>query len=70
MNILFVHQNFPRQFKQLAPVPARARQKVLALARDGAGLPEIPMARYDLAAQCLIKQVDVIERFAAGRAMA
>lgn len=31
MNILFVHQNFPGQFKHLAPALARQGHRVLAL---------------------------------------
>lgn len=46
MNILFVHQNFPGQFKHLAPALARAGHKVHAMAIDGAGLPGITMTRY------------------------
>ena len=46
MNLLFVHQNFPGQFKHLAPHFARAGHGVQALAIDGAGLPGIPMRRY------------------------
>ncbi len=46
MNILFVHQNFPGQFRHLAPHFARAGHRVQALAIDGAGLPGIEMLRY------------------------
>ncbi len=46
MNILFVHQNFPGQFKHLAPALKRAGHAVTALCIDGAGLPDIPMQRY------------------------
>jgi glycosyltransferase involved in cell wall biosynthesis len=46
MNVLFVHQNFPGQFKHLAPALARAGHQVRALAIDGAGLPVVPMQRY------------------------
>ena len=46
MNLLFVHQNFPGQFKHLAPHFARAGHAVRALAIDGAGLPGIDMRRY------------------------
>lgn len=46
MNILFVHQNFPGQFKHLAPALARAGHQVAALGIDGTGLPGIPMYRY------------------------
>ena len=46
MNLLFVHQNFPGQFKHLAPHFARAGHGVRALGIDGPGLPEIEMLRY------------------------
>jgi len=46
MNLLFVHQNFPGQFKHLAPALARAGHQVKSMAIDGAGLPEIEMLRY------------------------
>ncbi len=46
MNLLFVHQNFPGQFKHLAPALAKAGHQVKALGIDGAGLPEIEMIRY------------------------
>lgn len=46
MNILFVHQNFPGQFKHLAPALAKAGHNVHALAIDGAGLPDVAMTRY------------------------
>ncbi len=46
MNLLFVHQNFPGQFKHLAPHFARAGHRVQALAIDGAGLPGIEIQRY------------------------
>jgi len=46
LNILFVHQNFPGQFRHLAPHFARAGHRVQALAIDGAGLPGIEMLRY------------------------
>jgi len=46
MKLLFVHQNFPGQFKHLAPHFARAGHEVRALAIDGAGLPGIEMLRY------------------------
>ena len=46
MNLLFVHQNFPGQFKHLAPHFARAGHAVRALAIDGAGLPGIETHRY------------------------
>ena len=40
MNLLFIHQNFPGQFKHLAPALANAGHDVRALAIDGAGLPQ------------------------------
>ena len=46
MNVLFVHQNFPGQFKHLAPALAKAGHQVKALAIDGAGLPDIETLRY------------------------
>lgn len=46
MKLLFVHQNFPGQFKHLAPHFARAGHRVQALGIDGAGLPGIEMQRY------------------------
>ncbi len=46
MNILFVHQNFPGQFKHLAPALVRAGHHVKSMAIDGAGLPEVEMLRY------------------------
>lgn len=46
MNLLFVHQNFPGQFKHLAPHFARAGHAVKALAIDGAGLAGVEMRRY------------------------
>jgi glycosyltransferase involved in cell wall biosynthesis len=46
MNLLFVHQNFPGQFKHLAPYLARAGHEVRALTIDGPGLPGIEMQRY------------------------
>lgn len=46
MNILFVHQNFPGQFKHLAPALAKEGHQVVALGIGGAGLQGIPMVRY------------------------
>ena len=46
MKLLFVHQNFPGQFKHLAPALAHAGHDVRALAIDGVGLTQIPMVRY------------------------
>ena len=49
MKLLFVHQNFPGQFKHLAPALAAAGHEVRAMAIGGAGLPQIPMVRYQIA---------------------
>ena len=46
MKLLFVHQNFPGQFKHLAPALAHAGHDVCAMAIDGVGLAQIPMVRY------------------------
>jgi glycosyltransferase involved in cell wall biosynthesis len=46
MNLLFVHQNFPGQFKHLAPALAAAGHHVRAMAIDGPGLPGIEIHRY------------------------
>ena len=46
MNVLFVHQNFPGQFKHLAPHLARAGHRVHALGIEGPGLPGVEMRRY------------------------
>jgi glycosyltransferase involved in cell wall biosynthesis len=46
MNLLFVHQNFPGQFRHLAPHMARRGHTVKALAIDGPGLPEVEVLRY------------------------
>jgi glycosyltransferase involved in cell wall biosynthesis len=50
MRILLIHQNFPGQFRQVAPVWARqSGWDVLGLGRDTApGLPDIRMLRYKL----------------------
>lgn len=46
MNLLFVHQNFPGQFRHLAPHLAQMGHRVVAFAIDGPGLPGIEMRRY------------------------
>jgi glycosyltransferase involved in cell wall biosynthesis len=46
MNVLFVHQNFPGQFKHLAPHLARAGHRVQALGIEGPGLPGVELRRY------------------------
>jgi len=46
MNLLFVHQNFPAQFKYLAPHLAVAGHTVHALAIDGRAVPGVEAHRY------------------------
>jgi glycosyltransferase involved in cell wall biosynthesis len=46
MNILFVHQNFPGQFKSLAPAMAAAGHRITALAIEGVELPSTQFVRY------------------------
>ena len=46
MNVLFVHQNFPGQFKHLAPHLARAGHGVRALGIEGPGVPGVELVRY------------------------
>jgi len=46
MNVAFVHQNFPGQFKHLAPHLAKAGHTVRALGIEGPGLPGIDLRRY------------------------
>ena len=46
LNVLFVHQNFPGQFKHLAPAIAALGHRVKAMAIDGPGLPGIELHRY------------------------
>ena len=46
LNLLFIHQNFPGQFKPLAPALAGLGHSVKAMAIDGPGLPDIEMHRY------------------------
>ncbi len=44
MKVLFIHQNFPGQFKHLAQQPGF---EVLAIGRDSApGLPGVRLLRY------------------------
>lgn len=50
MNILFVHQNFPGQFRHVAPYLARGGHQVVALGQaDAPPLPGVRMVRYRLA---------------------
>jgi glycosyltransferase involved in cell wall biosynthesis len=47
MNILFVHQNFPGQFKHLAPAMARQGHRVVALhINDCPPMPGVALVRY------------------------
>jgi len=46
LNLLFVHQNFPGQFRHLAPALAAMGHQVKAMAIDGPGLPGIEVHRY------------------------
>jgi hypothetical protein len=47
MNILFVHQNFPGQFKHLAPALAHQGHRVVALHINACPpLPGVQLVRY------------------------
>lgn len=46
MNILFIHQNFPGQFKFLAPALAEAGHQVRALTINGGEVPGVVTQRY------------------------
>ena len=47
MNILFIHQNFPGQFKHLAPALARQGHRVVALhINASAPMPGVQLVRY------------------------
>jgi len=48
MKVLFVHQNFPGQFKHLAPALVSAGHEVRALAIQGNSLPGVHFQRYSL----------------------
>ena len=48
MNVLFVHQNFPGQFRRIAPILAAAGHKVVALGENPApALPGVQHIRYN-----------------------
>jgi glycosyltransferase involved in cell wall biosynthesis len=48
MQVLFIHQNFPGQYRHLAAAMAARGDQVHAIAGPGArGLPSIPLHRYD-----------------------
>jgi len=50
MNILFVHQNFPGQFKHLAPAMARQGHRVVALHLNACPpIPGVSLVRYAVA---------------------
>jgi glycosyltransferase involved in cell wall biosynthesis len=50
MNILFVHQNFPGQFKHLAPAMARQGHRVVALHLNACPpIPGVALVRYAVA---------------------
>lgn len=50
MNILFVHQNFPGQFKHLAPAMARRGHRVVALHTNACpSMPCVELVRYAVA---------------------
>lgn len=46
MRILFIHQNFPGQFRHLALALRAAGHEVRALAMQGAGLPGVSTVRH------------------------
>ncbi len=48
MKILFIHQNFPGQFRQLAPALAAAGHQVHALAIADHGAPGVVLHRYSV----------------------
>ena len=50
MKILFIHQNFPGQFRQLAPALAAAGHEVHALAIAEHGAPGVVLHRYSVIA--------------------
>ncbi len=52
MNVLFIHQNFPAQFKHLAPALAKAGHQVVAITlKKGVDLPGVKVLRYRFAAK-------------------
>lgn len=49
MRVLLIHQNFPGQYRHLAPALAARGDQVMALGAPGApGLPGVPLRRYPL----------------------
>lgn len=46
MNILFIHQNFPAQYKHLAPALAEQGHQVIALGRTKADIPGVTVIPY------------------------
>ena len=48
MKVLFVHQNFPGQFKHLAPALVAAGHEAHALAIEGKPVPGVHFYRYRL----------------------
>lgn len=52
MNILFVHQNFPGQFKHLAPAMARQGHRVVAVHINACPpVPGVELVRYAVTAR-------------------
>lgn len=60
MRYLLIHQNFPGQFRHLAPALQRAGHEVLALGVQGPGLPGVPMQRYRLPATAPLLQAHTV----------
>ena len=52
MNVLFVHQNFPGQFKNLVPAMARQGLRVMALNINACNnMPSVELVRYAVASR-------------------